>query len=209
MPVGSSIGDRFGPAIVVKKDSNIMDINDLAGARIATPGPLTSAFFAATAVLPNFEPVHYTFTEIDDAVTSGTCDAGILIHEPQLAMESKTLRKLDDLGVLWDRQFGLPLPLGGNAIRRSLGEAVIRQLTQIYLDSIEYALAHREVTLAKASAQAISGLPAESANRYIDQYVNHRSLRLDGDVLKGLDVLFKAGAQAGLCPPLPQSTYVC
>jgi 1,4-dihydroxy-6-naphthoate synthase len=209
MPVGSSIGDQFGPAIVVRKSSEITSVPMLAGRKIATPGSQTSAFYAGKSVLPDFTPIHLSFSEIENAVVNGTADAGILIHEPQLLEEFQDLRKIADLGTLWHQQCGLPLPLGGNAIRRSLGPEAIAELTAIYKESIEYALAHRMETIAKASAAAIAGLPLNLADKYIDQYVNHRSLRLDDDVRQGLDALFAAGHAAGLCQPLACSEFIC
>lgn len=209
MPVGSSIGDQFGPAVVVKNASPISSIAMLEGKRIAVPGALTSAFFAARSIFPKFEAIQMSFSDIEGAVAEGTVDAGILIHEPQLLQDHPYLRKIGDLGALWHEKFALPLPLGGNAIKRSLGAEVVQELTQIYRDSIKFAFAHRSETLSKASASAICGLPLDVAEKYIDQYVNHRSLDIDPDVQQGLDVLFELGWKAGLCPKLVCTEIIC
>jgi 1,4-dihydroxy-6-naphthoate synthase len=199
MPVGASIGDGFGPALVVRDDSPISHVESLKGKTIAVPGTMTSAHFAARAVLPEFEAKFMLFSEIEDAVLNGDVDAGLLIHELQMDVAGHGLRKLTDLGTLWSSQHHLPLPLGANAIRKNLGEEKIQLLTSVYLKSIEYALHHRTEILYRARDLARPELTNEEADRYIDMYVNHRSLKLDEDVRRGMKVLFAAGEKYGFC----------
>jgi 1,4-dihydroxy-6-naphthoate synthase len=199
MPVGASIGDGFGPAIVVRESSTISNIESLKGKIIAVPGAMTSAHFAARAVLPEFEARFMLFSDIEDAVLSGEVDAGLLIHELQMDVSGHGLRKLTDLGTLWAGQHHLPLPLGANAIRRSLGQDKIQLLTSVYLKSIEYALRHRTEILYRARDLARPELTNQEADRYIDMYVNHRSLTLDDDVRRGMKILFAAGEKYGFC----------
>ena len=202
MPIGASIGDKFGPAIVTHPDSKF-HLDDLAGRRIAVPGLNTSAHIAAQALIGPFTPVPTYFMDIRDRVMDGSVDAGILIHELQLQPESQGLRKLSDLGRLWHDRFGLPLPLGANAIRRDLGPETISKLSRIYRSSIEHALGDRSASIAKAVslAAAKESLDQELGDRYISMYVNHRSLAFQDDVLKSIDTLYSAGAQSGLFEP--------
>jgi 1,4-dihydroxy-6-naphthoate synthase len=203
MPVGASIGDEFGPAIVTKPDSNV-SLQDLTGKRVAIPGLNTSAHIAAQSLFGPFIPVPMYFMDIKDAVLSGSVDAGILIHELQLDPASEGLRKITDLGRLWHDRFRLPLPLGANAIRRSLPADVIARLSSIYRRSVEAGLANRESTIASAvsSAAARDHLDVTKGDRYISMYVNHRSLEFQEDVLDGIRTLYHQGSQLGLFAPL-------
>lgn len=199
MPVGASIGDQFGPAIVVSPGSTLT-LDSLAGKRIAVPGLNTSAHIAAQALIGPFTPVPLYFMNIRDAVMNGEVDAGILIHELQLNPESQGLKKLSDLGRLWFDRFQLPLPLGANAIRRDLGDDVIVRLSRIYRKSIEVGLESREKTIASAvaSAAAKDTLDGTLGDRYISMYVNQRSLEFQDDTLKGIKRLFDCGSERGL-----------
>ncbi len=203
MPVGASIGDEFGPAVVTKPGSE-MTISDLAGKRVAVPGLNTSAHIAAQTLFGPFVPVPLYFMEIKEAVLSGAVDAGILIHELQLDPASEGLRKITDLGRLWHDRFNLPLPLGANAIRRALPEDVIARLSKIYRHSVEVGLANRESTIASAvsTAAARDTLDLSKGDRYISMYVNHRSLAFQDDVLAGIRTLYNHGSQLGLFAPL-------
>lgn len=208
MPVGSSVGNRFGPAIVVAPNSSVTKLSDLAGRRVAVPGLQTSAYFAARALLPDFTPVPLPFYEIGPAVLNGTVDAGILIHELQLNCEEQGFRKLNDLGTLWFERFELPLPLGANAIRRDLGNKVIEDITRLYRQSIEWAMNRRSDSITTASELAKAGLSAELADRYIEMYVNQDSLTFSEEVVEGMEALYASGAEAGLCPPLNRHDFL-
>lgn len=203
MPIGASVGDEFGPAIVTSPGSTL-SIDDLRGKRIAVPGLNTSAHIAAQALFGPFTAVPMYFMDIRNAVVTGDVDAGILIHELQLDPESAGLQKISDLGRLWHNRFQLPLPLGANAIRRSLGPQTIARLSRIYRRSIEVGLENRSATITSAvnSAAAKDLLDEAMGDRYISMYVNHRSLEFQEDVLSGIRTMFDQGAQKGLFLPI-------
>lgn len=201
MPVGASVGDDFGPAVIVKGDSALHAVSELAGKRIAVPGLCTSAFFAARGLIGAFTALPMHFMKIGPAVASGEVDAGILIHELQIDCERHGFKKLGDLGKLWSQAHdGLPLPLGANAVRRALGDGVIRDLNAIYRESIEVGLATRTETLKSALAASKADLDLALGDRYISMYVNDRSLRFERDALEAARRLFAIGADSGLCP---------
>ena len=202
MPVGASIGDEFGPALVVRADSAVTDASDLRGKTIAVPGLQTSAYLAARALLGDFTALPVGFRDVGPAVMSGRADAGILIHELQLTPETLGLRKVNDLGQLWWDRWHLPLPLGANAIRRSLGRQVISDVTAILRASIHAGLANREATLAAALAHSAADLDLAHGERYISMYVNHRSLAMAPDVREAMDRLFAIGTATGTTPPV-------
>jgi 1,4-dihydroxy-6-naphthoate synthase len=202
MPVGASIGQGFGPAIVVRNDSSIMKLDELHNKRIAVPGLQTSAMLAAQALLESFEPIPTAFDQIEALVQSKAVEAGILIHELQLSYSSRGLRSLGNLGALWRDRFQLPLPLGANAIKRSLGSELISVINAAYRSSIEYALAHRVEFVERAGHLAKEGLDAELGNKYIEMYVNQDSLNFSDDVLKAMKLMFDNGAAAGFIPPV-------
>ncbi len=204
MPIGASVGDGFGPAIVVDPHRHVA-LTDLKNSRIAVPGLSTTAHIAAQTVMGPFEPVPMHFMEIKNAVLSGSVKAGILIHELQLDPQSEGLHKLADLGHLWQEQFQRPLPLGANAIRRSLGTKKITELSEIYLKSIELGLQNRSATISSAvrTAVARNSLTDEKGDKYISMYVNERSLGFDDDVLDGIELIYKNGFELGF---LPQTT---
>lgn len=200
MPIGASIGDLFGPAIIVRQDSPLKTASALAGKRIAVPGRMTSAFFAARALIGPFIEVPMAFDTIGPAVETGLVDAGVLIHELQLDCERHGFCKIGDLGRLWHERFGLPLPLGANAIRRSLGAPAIEAVTKIMRQSIEVGLADRNETLREALEQSGAAISLAEGDRYISMYVNHRSLSFAPDVRSAVNRLLGEGVASGLCP---------
>ncbi len=172
LPHGASFGDGYGPCVVARDQRGAPRLlADLAGARVAIPGKLTSAALAlrlyaadaATAVVP--------FDEIGAAVLAGEFDAGVLIHEGQLTWRDEGFRLLADLGALWKEETGLPLPLGGNVVRKDLGEERIAKVSRALGASILYALDHREEALTDALRFA-RGLSREKADRFVGMYVN-------------------------------------
>lgn len=199
MSAGASIGDGWGPAIVVREDSPITDVKDLKDKLIAIPGRMTSAHFAARAVLPPFRSRFMLFSDIEAAVLNKEVDAGILIHELQMDVHGHGLVKLTDLGALWKQTHHLPLPLGANAIKRDLPPETIKILNSIYRASIQYALRHRTAILYRARDKARPELSNEEADRYIKMYVNEHSLSLDKDVKNAIKILYDAGENLGLC----------
>jgi len=199
MPIGASIGDEFGPAVIVRPDSTLKKAQDLAGQRVAVPGLQTSAYFAARGLIGDFTAVPMSFLDIGDAVLSGDVAAGVLIHELQLDCEQRGFRKLADLGRLWSERFHLPLPLGANAIKRSLGPKVIEEVTQLLRLSIEMGLANRSATLKEAMRSSKADLDVTAGDKYISMYVNRRSLALQEDVRQAIQTLFAIGEESGLC----------
>src|SRR5438067_1041672 len=145
LPSGCSMGDRYGPMVVARQP---LSLDELATKRIAVPGTLTTAFLTLRLLLPKgFEYEVLPFDQILDAVAAGKYDAGLIIHEGQLTFQNQGLRLVVDLGVWWQERTGLPLPLGGNVVRRDLGPDVIRRVSGLLKQSIRYALDHRSEAL--------------------------------------------------------------
>ncbi len=172
LPHGASIGDKYGPILVSKEVHNRDDIGKL---NIAVPGTLTSAFLALRIFNSDFRYEVVPFDKIIDAVQSGRCDAGLLIHEGQLFYESQGLHKVLDLGEWWHDKTGLPLPMGGNGIRRDLGEEVIAKVSKLLSDSIRYSLDNRDDALQYAMQFAREMDPA-LADRFVAMWVNDLTL---------------------------------
>lgn len=210
LDIGASIGDVFGPAIVVSPDSDIKTLADLEGKTIAVPGLQTSAFFSASMLLPSFKAVPMYFADMDEAVKKRVVDAAVLIHELQICTAENNLRKISDLGVLWHDKFGLPLPLGGNAIKRSLPEGCRSKLVKMLKDSIEYGLQNRQETLKTAVESSTKGLTLnmQQADKYIDMYVNERTLGMQHDVIEALEIMYTNAAQLKLCAPLKRGLFL-
>jgi len=202
IPIGASVGDRFGPAIITKPESPIQNTKDLAGKRIAVPGLHTSAYFAAKILFGDFEPVPLRFDAISEAVAAGEVDAGILIHELQLNCQAHGFKKLGDLGTLWFERTGWPLPLGANAIKKSLGRTEATALARMYEASVQYGLAHKADTIRAASSQATITLEPELSERYIAMYVNEDSLTLRPAVRAAMVFMFQEAGRLGLCEPV-------
>ena len=172
LPHGASMGDRYGP-VVVSRDAVPASLE---GVRVAIPGTLTTAFLALRLYRPDVEYEVMPFDQIQDAVRDGRAPAGLLIHEGQLTYASEGLRKVVDFGEWWaDRTGGLPLPLGGNIIRRDLGPDLIQRLSTLLHDSIAYGLSHRTEAIAYAQ-QFGRGLDRDHTDRFVGMYVNELTL---------------------------------
>src|SRR5437667_3188307 len=172
LPHGASMGDRYGPVVVAKKDGP----SSLKGVRVAIPGELTTAFLSLRLFDPAVEYVVMPFDQIQERVHSGVVQAGLLIHEGQLTYEAEGLKKIVDLGEWWaDRTGGLPLPLGGNVIRKDLGAGTIATLSRLLHDSIAYGLAHRDEAVSYAM-QFGRGLDRIRTDRFVGMYVNDLTL---------------------------------
>jgi 1,4-dihydroxy-6-naphthoate synthase len=172
LPHGASMGDRYGPVVVAKQDGP----TSLAGVRVGVPGEMTTAFLTLRLYDPAVQYVVMPFDEIQEAVHAGEIAAGLLIHEGQVTYEEEGLRKIVDLGEWWaDRTGGLPLPLGGNVIRRDLGPATIARLSRLLHDSIAFGLEHRDEAVAYAM-QFGRGLDEERTDRFVGMYVNGLTL---------------------------------
>jgi 1,4-dihydroxy-6-naphthoate synthase len=166
------MGDRYGPIVVARRD----DVTGVKGRKIAIPGTLTTAYLTLRLYEPEFEYVVVPFDEIEQFVLDGNADAGLLIHEGQLTYAENGLRKIVDLGEWWaDRTGGLPLPLGGNVIRRDLGPEMIRRVSKLLHDSIAYALSHRDAAV-KYAQQFGRGLDPERTDKFVGMYVNDLTL---------------------------------
>ncbi len=204
LPVGSSIGDGYGPIVVAKKD-RIQSLHELRNAVVAVPGLQTSAYFSSLHLLPPFHAKPMHFEKIIPAVLSDDVEAGILIHERQISFGDLDLNKIGDLGQLWMQKYGLPLPLGGNAIHRRLGDEHIQNITSLLKQSIAYAFEHRDVILKQAVRESHKEdvLPDDaSARRYIDMYVNEDSMSFRPEVRKAIGLMYDRAAAAGLCPAI-------
>jgi len=194
MACGGSVGDGYGPMIVALKQYSLDEVRKL---RIAVPGTLTTAYLTLKLFTPDIETVAVPFDKIIPAVVSGEFDAGLIIHEGQLTYGSNGLVKILDLGQWWHDETGLPLPLGGNAIRRSLGKEVMQITTQALRDSIQHALDHRDEALAYAM-QFARDLDPALANRFVGMYVNQRTLNYGEDGREAIRKLLEMGYERGI-----------
>jgi len=191
---GASMGEGYGPVLVVKEGSQAIAAR---GLRIAVPGLKTSAYLALRMYEPEFDAVVYPFDQIIAAVENGEVDAGLLIHEGQLFFPQHGLRRIVDLGEWWRDETGLPLPLGGNGIRRDLGEENIRQISSMISDSIQYALEHRVEALAYALDFG-RGLSPTQGDRFVSMYVNSRTLDYGPDGRRAVQLFLDRAHEEGL-----------
>lgn len=196
LPHGASIGDNYGP-IVVSKEPRSPD--EIASMKIAVPGELTSAYLALKIFNKDFEHVVVPFDEVIDAVLNGTADAGLLIHEGQLFYTEKGLHKVLDLGEWWHERTGLPLPMGGNAIRRDLGEDLMRTVSRHLHESIRYSMDNREDALAYAM-QFARDMSPELADRFVAMWVNDLTLDYTDRGREAVKKLLADGHKAGIIP---------
>lgn len=206
MPSGASFGDGYGPVVVSRKP---LGCADLVGVPVAIPGQLTTAHLALRLWQPEANVVLMPFDEILDAVLSGVVEAGVVIHEGQLTFGDLGLRSVVDLGAWWKEETGLPLPLGGNGIRRDIPEDLKRRLCRLLTESIEYALSHREEALGYAIRYA-RGLEddLERSDRFVGMYVNDWT-RSYGDVgRKAVQLLLDRGFEAGILPQRIQAEFL-
>ena len=197
LPSGCSMGDRYGPMVVARRP---LTVDDLKSARIAVPGTLTTAFLGLRLLLPEgFAHEVVPFDRILDEVAAGHFDAGLIIHEGQLTFQNQGLHLVADLGVWWQERTGLPLPLGGNVVRRDLGDAVIRQISRLLKESIRYALDHRDDALAYALGYA-RDMDRSLADRFVGMYVNDWTLYYGPRGREAVRRLLDDGHRAGVIP---------
>ena len=196
LPHGASMGDNYGPIVVAKAGGP----TGVKGGRIAIPGTLTTAYLALRLYEPDFEYVVVPFDQIQQAVLEGKAEAGLLIHEGQLTYQDDGLKKIVDLGEWWsERTGGLPLPLGGNIIRRDLGGAMIAKVSKMLHDSIAHALSHREAAVEYA-LQFGRGLDRAKTDRFVGMYVNDLTLSYGERGRQGLERLMNDAFEKGLIP---------
>lgn len=204
MACGGSVGEGYGPMVVAPRKLSLAEI---AKTRIAVPGPLTTAYLTLKLFAPEVETVSVAFDKIIPAVVAGEFDAGLIIHEGQLTYGDNGLVKAIDLGAWWREQTGLPLPLGGNAIKRSLGEETMRITTQALRDSIQHALDHREEALQYAM-QFARDLDPSLANKFVGMYVNERTLNYGEDGREAIRKLLDMGYERGIIPVKAEVSFV-
>ncbi len=196
LPHGSSMGDDYGPIVVARTDGP----SSTKGIKVAVPGELTTSFMALRIYDPDVQYVVMPFDKIQDAVKNGEVPAGLLIHEGQLTYQDEGLKKIVDLGEWWnERTGGLPLPLGGNVIRRDLGPDVIKKVSRLLHDSIAYALDHRQEALDYA-LQFGRGLDRAKADRFVGMYVNELTLEYGDRGRKAVQRLFDEAWDKRLIP---------
>ena len=197
LPHGASMGSGYGPIVVAREE---MSEDDLRGIEIAVPGRMTTAFLTLKLRLGDYAYREVPFDQIMDEVISGKADAGLLIHEGQLTYGTAGLKKVVDLGEWWAaRTGGLPLPLGGNVIRRDLGPELIARLSRMLHDSIAYALEHRSEAVAYAM-QFGRGLDQAKTDRFVGMYVNELTLEYGERGRKAVHLLLEEGGAKGLIP---------
>jgi 1,4-dihydroxy-6-naphthoate synthase len=204
MACGGSMGDGYGPMIVAPRK---LTLDEVKKTKIAVPGTLTSAYLTLKLFAPEIETVTLPFDEIIPAVVAGEFEAGLIIHEGQLTYANDGLVKLLDLGQWWREQTGLPLPLGGNAIRRSLGTETILTTTNALRDSIQHALDNREEALAYAM-QFARDLDPTLANRFVGMYVNERTLDYGADGRIAIQKILDMGFERGIIPHRSKVDFV-
>ena len=196
LPHGASIGDNYGPIVVTREPREPNEIGEM---KIAVPGELTSAYLALRIFNEDFQHVVVPFDEIIDVVKRGEADAGLLIHEGQLFYNQVGLHKVLDLGEWWHEKTGLPLPMGGNAIRRDLGDDVIQQVSKHLHASILYSMENREDALAYAM-QFARDMSGEHADRFVAMWVNDLTLDYGIRGREAVKQLLAEGHKAGIIP---------
>jgi len=194
MPCGSSMGDRYGPLVVA---NGPLDAQDLKGRKIAIPGKMTSAYLTYSLFQPDFEAIVIPFDQIIDYVKSGKAEAGLIIHEGQLTYAESGLHKVVDLGEWWYQETGLPLPLGGNVIRRDLGIEKMKKVTRLVQQSIRYSLDNRPPALDYAMIYA-RDMETEIADQFVGMYVNDYTLDYGESGRAGVRELLRRGYEAGI-----------
>lgn len=194
MASGSSIGDGYGPMIISTKP---MEPEEIKGKRIAIPGKLTTAYLACQLFQPDFEAVVTPFDKITDAVRERTVDAGLIIHEAQLTFDREGFHRIVDLGRWFKSTYGLPLPLGANALLRSLDRDIQAECCRMMKDSIQYALDNHDEALAYAM-QFARDMEQRLAEKFVGMYVNHYTLDAGDVIPKAAQKLLDMGYEAGL-----------
>jgi 1,4-dihydroxy-6-naphthoate synthase len=196
---GSSMGDGYGPRLVATTPPPAEPWAALRGRRVAVPGLLTTAYLALRLYQPEFEAVVVPFDQIEEAVQRGEVEVGLLIHEGQLTYADDGLHLWADLGAWWMEDTGLPLPLGGNAVRRDLGPAVTSQIARDLKASIVYGLEHRAPALAHAK-QYNRGIGDERTDTFVGMYVNHWTVDYGARGREAVQRLLDRGFEAGIIP---------
>lgn len=210
LPTGCSMGDQYGPMIVARKP---LTVGDLPGVKIAVPGTLTTAFLTLKLLFDSIgakDKLSFDvmpFDEIIPAVASGKYDAGLIIHEGQLTFQNQGLHLVVDLGVWWQDRTGLPLPLGGNVVRKDLGGATMKEVSRLIKESIRYALDHRREALEYALKYA-RDMDVGLADKFVGMYVNDWTLDYGDRGRAAIRKLLDEGHRAGVIPSPVQVEFV-
>jgi len=194
LPSGGSVGDGYGPMIVAPR---VLSEEAIKHKRIAVPGKLTTAYLVLNLFAPGIDTEIVPFDQIIPQVLEGKHEAGLIIHEGQLSYVKSGLSRIVDLGAWWYKKTGLPLPLGGNAIRRSLGPKLMSEVGRALKESIQYALDHREEALAYAM-QFARDLDSQLADKFVGMYVNERTIDYGADGRDAVRLLLARGHEAGI-----------
>jgi 1,4-dihydroxy-6-naphthoate synthase len=196
MPCGGSIGDGYGPLLVAREPLLPAEV---ASRTVAVPGTLTSAYLALKLFAPNVETRVVAFDKILDEVRAGRADVGLIIHEGQLTFGGHGLHKVLDLGAWWQQETGLPLPLGGNAVRRDLGPELMARLTRLVRETVRYSLAHRTEALEYAMTFA-RGMDPRIADRFVGMWVNDMTIDCGERGRRAVQTFLDRGHEAGVIP---------
>lgn len=204
MASGSSVGDGYGPMLISLRP---IGPDEVKGKRIAVPGTMTTAYLTLKLFQPDFEAVPTPFDQIPDAVREQAVDIGLVIHEAQLTYAKAGFHQILDLGRWWKSRYGLPLPLGANALLRSLPAEIQSECCRMMRESIQHALDHHEEALNYAM-QFARDMEAPLAEKFVGMYVNHHTLDCGEDVPRAAQLLFDQGYEAGLLPAKIQVEFV-
>jgi 1,4-dihydroxy-6-naphthoate synthase len=204
MSCGGSVGEGYGPMLVSARPFTTAEVKEK---RIAVPGKLTTAYLALELFSPGIDVDVVSFDQIIPSILEGKHEVGLIIHEGQLTYDKSGLHRILDLGKWWQKVTGLPLPLGGNAIRRSLGRETMLSVTQALRDSIQYAIDHRDEALEYAM-QFARDLDTELADKFVGMYVNERTLDYGEDGREAVRRLLDMGHNAGIIPQTPNVEWV-
>jgi 1,4-dihydroxy-6-naphthoate synthase len=196
MPCGGSIGDGYGPLLVAREP---LPPAEVAGKLVAVPGTLTSAYLALKLFAPDVRTRVVAFDRILDEVREGRADVGLIIHEGQLTFGGHGLVKILDLGAWWKDETGLPLPLGGNAVRRDLGPELMARLTRLVRETVRYSLAHRREALEYAMSFA-RGMDPAVADRFVGMWVNDMTIESGERGRRAVQTFLDRGHEAGILP---------
>ena len=201
---GASMGENYGPMVVAREQ---IALEDLPGKKIAIPGTMTSAYLGLRMAIGDFEYEVVPFDQIIDQVVAGKYDAGLIIHEGQLTYGTSGLKLIIDLGQWWNDRHGLPLPLGGNVVRRALGDEAIQEIAEIMRESIRYGLEHRDVAV-KHSMQWGRNLDQALTDKFVGMYVNDRTIDYGEAGRRSVELFLKEAAEQSIIPAVPELVFV-
>lgn len=204
LPSGGSVGEGYGPMIVATKE---LTPEQIKSKKIAVPGTLTTAYLVLKLFAPEVQTEVVPFDQIIPQILEGRYEAGLIIHEGQLTYPKSGLHRVVDFGKWWREQTGLPLPLGGNAIKRSLGLELMHDVSVALRNSIQYALDHRDEALEYAM-QFARDLDRQSASKFVSMYVNERTLDYGQEGRQAIVRLLEMGHEQGIIPHKPRVDFI-